>query len=269
MNLSPANPPPSPTLLVTVNVHGLGPEAASEKVDPEALYGRLAHGRYAYRIGLARLLDAFVEFDIKATLFWPSREARVMPELFERSLEEGHEIANHGRAFEDHMRLSADEEADIIGESHEALTRLSGAAPKGFRAPTGTLSDRTIGLLAGLGYTYDSSFVDDDAPYPLAADGGASMIELPWSEGLSDATHFSRRLTQDRAEAFLTEEFDALAAVDGYACLTLHPRADIGLARTARLPILRRLLERARGAGLKPALCRDLAEAVKTRGSRS
>ncbi len=42
------------TFLITVNVHGLGPEAA--EAPGAALYGRFAHGGYAYRIGLDRLL---------------------------------------------------------------------------------------------------------------------------------------------------------------------------------------------------------------------
>lgn len=119
--------------------------------------------------------------------------------------------------------------------------------------------DATLPILAGLGYRYDSSFVDDDAPYVLVPDGGGSMIELPWSEGLTDATHFRRRLPQEQAEIMMTEELEALLPV-AVACLTLHPRADLGLARTARLPILERLLARAARLGAEPCRARDLLE---------
>ncbi|MBN8944303.1 MAG: polysaccharide deacetylase family protein [Rhizobiales bacterium] len=245
------------TLLITVNVHGLGPEAA--EAPGAALHGRFAHGGYAYRIGLDRLLETLRRDAAPATFFWPSSEALRVPALLERCLREGHEVASHGRAFEDHAKLAPAEEADILGEARDTLARLAGTRPTGFRSPTGTLSAATIGLLRSLDYRYDSSFLDDDAPYGLDADGGAGMVELPWSEGLTDATHFRRRLTQDRAEAFLTEEFDALLPVAGYACLTLHPRADIGLARASRLPILERLIARARDAGATLRHCRDLA----------
>lgn len=248
------------SLLLTVNVHGLGPEAEAEHARADALFGRFGHGRYAYKIGLSRLLDAFREADAKATFFWPSSEALRVPELLERCLDEGHEVAAHGRAFEDHSTLSEMEEAGLLGEAHEVLTRLAGHPAVGFRSPNGTMSFNTLRLLADLGYLYDSSALDDDAPYSLAEDGAAGMVEIPWSEGLSDATHFRRRLTQDRAELFLTEELEALMPVAGYACLTLHPRADIGLARIARLPILHRLIDRARTAGLVTRLCREEAE---------
>lgn len=248
----------SRTVILTVNVQGLGPEAAVEPAS--SLYGRFAHGGYAYHRGLARLLDAFGAAEVKATFFWPSFEAERAPALLERCLAEGHEVAAHGRAFEDHMTLKPTREAEILAEAHAALTARCGAAPLGFRAPTGTMSAATIGLLRGLGYRYDSSNVDDDAPYALATDDGAGMVELPVSEGLDDATHFGRRLTQSRAEAFFREELDALLPVEGFACVTLHPRADNGIAREARLPVLLRLIHRARCVhGAEFRLCRDVA----------
>jgi peptidoglycan/xylan/chitin deacetylase (PgdA/CDA1 family) len=247
------------TLLLTVNVHGMGLEAAAERKDIEALFGRFGHGRYAYKIGLARLLGALREAEAKATFFWPSSEALRVPHLLQQCLIDGHEVAAHGQAFEDHSKLSVAEEADLLGESHETLRRLTGTAPVGFRSPNGTMSASTLHLVRDLGYRYDSSALDDDVPYPLAEDGAPGMIELPWSEGLCDATHFRRRLTQDRAELFLTEELDALIPVGSYACLTLHPRGDLGIARAARLPILHRLIRRARDAGLVTRCCCDEA----------
>ena len=254
------------SLLVTVNVHGMGPEAAAL---PEAdIFGRDAHGRYTYRIGLARLLDTMRDAEIRATFFWPAFEAERLPALVERCARDGHEIANHGRAFEDHAMLGADEAA-VIEEAHEVLARLGGTAPVGFRSPTGSLSESTIPILDRLGYAYDSSFLDDDAPYDLAGDGGPGMVQLPFSEALTDATHFRRRATQDRAEAHMAEELDALIGVEGYACLTFHPRADIGIGRAARLPILGRLVERARRLGAEPILGRDLAASLLSRRAAS
>ena len=246
----------SGALLVTVNVVGLGPERAETGGGP--LFGRFAHGGYTARIGLARLLDALRDRGVCATFFWPSSEAVAMPALFARCLNEGHEIGCHDRAFEDHAGLAAAAERELLEEAHATLTRLAGAPPRGFRAPGGTLSHATLPCLAALGYRYDSSSVDDDAPYDLDDHGGTAMRELPWSEGLCDATHFSQRATQDRAELMMTEDMEARLPLTGYACLTLHPRADLGLARAARLPVLRRLLDRAAALGARPMRCCDL-----------
>lgn len=254
----------SAAILLTVNVHGVGPEAAET---PEAeLFGRFAHGRYTYRIGLARLLDLLSEMEIRATFFWPVFEAEKAAALLERTLAEGHEIGNHGNAFENHEKLG-DGEAEILARAHESLTRLCGSAPVGFRAPGYRLSYETLPLLHRLGYLYDSSFVDDDAPYLLDADGALGMVELPWNEDLRDATHFERRLTQARTEAFMTEAIDALVPEAGYACITLHPRGDNGFGRAARLDMLRRYLERARSRfGAEFLTCRAVAETVRAAG---
>lgn len=237
---------PAKTVLVTLNVQGIGPEAATQ---PEAaLHGRDAHGRYTYGGGLARVLDMLRRQQIRATLFWPVFEAERCRDLLEQSLRDGHEAASQGNAFEDLSALG-DREGEVLERARDRLTELTGAAPQGFRYTSSGFSAQTLPLLRQLGYRYDSSAVDDDAPYALDADGGAGMMELPWSEGLCDATHFSRRVTQDRAYAHWVEQGDALLAVDGYACLTLHPRADNGVGRAARLLNVEQLLNRFRDAG--------------------
>ena len=87
------------TLLVTINVQGIGPEAATQ---PEAsLHGRDAHGRYTYGGGLARVLDMLRLQGIHATLFWPVFEAERCRGLLEQSLRDGHEAASQGNAYED------------------------------------------------------------------------------------------------------------------------------------------------------------------------
>jgi hypothetical protein len=90
------------------------------------------------------------------------------------------------------------------------------------------------------------------------------MIELPLNQWLIDASHFGRKLTQARAEAFMREEFEALIEESGYACLVLHPRADIGVARAARLEMMTQFLERARGFGVAFHRCSDCAAAFRS-----
>lgn len=245
------------TVLVTLNVQGIGPEAAPQ---PEAsLHGRDAHGRYTYGGGLARVLDMLRRQDIRATLFWPVFEAERCRGLLEQSLRDGHEAASQGNAYEDLPALG-EREGEVLERARDRLAELTGAPPRGFRYAS-AFTASTVPLLHRLGYRYDSSAIDDDAPYALDADGGPGMLELPWSEGLCDATHFSRRVTQDRAYAHWVEQGDALLAADGYACLTLHPRADNGVGRAARLLKVEQLLERFRAAGASFKTCAELAAA--------
>jgi peptidoglycan/xylan/chitin deacetylase (PgdA/CDA1 family) len=203
---------------------------------------------------------------VPATFFWPVFEAERCRPLLERCIAEGHEVASHGNAFEDHATLGT-REAEVLEVAHERLTAIAGIPPTGFRSPTGTLSPATIGILARLGYQYDTSFVDDDVPYLVQSSARPGMVELPWNESLCDATHFRRRLTQRRAEAFFIEELDAMIAAAGLPCLTFHPRADIGVGRTARLAMVERLIERTRiRHGMTFRLCREVAEGTSVPG---
>lgn len=256
---------------LTVNVHGVGPELV-KYAEPE-LVGILSHGRYTYKIGLARMLDKLAERKLKATFFWPSSEALRVPGLLERCLKDGHEVASHGRAFEDFTRMPAARIFEVLEEANDTLKKLCGAAPLGFRA-SGGMSPVLFPMLAKLGYLYDSSSIDDDAPYSLNRPASlgpdlpgvepASLIELPWAPGLSDATHFSRNIDQDRCEQFMIDALDGLLAEQGWACICLHPRADKGIAREARFPILYRLVERAQAAGAQMITCAAIARRVRT-----
>jgi hypothetical protein len=248
---------PSSTVLVTINVQGTGPE---ELDTPDAsMYGRYAHGRYTYRIGLARMLDMLQRNDVQATFFWPVLEAERCPQLLQRCLRDGHEVASNGNAFEN-LAEAGEREHELLARAKARLEAMTGAPVTGFRAPNYVMSNATVGILQALGYRYDSSFLDDDAPYSLGLDGAPGMVELPWAEGFSDAFHFRRRFTQGRAELALRAEFDAWSETDGYTCLCLNPRGDIGSGRAARLVMLQRLFDHMRDRGARLSRCDTVAQ---------
>ncbi|WZB74869.1 polysaccharide deacetylase family protein [Achromobacter insuavis] len=125
------------TVLVTLNVQGIGPEAAAR---PEhELHGRDGHGRYTYGGGLARVLDMLRRQEIRATLFWPAFEAERCRDLLEQSLRDGHEAASQGNAFEDLATLG-EREAEVLQRGRDRLAALTGQAPQGFRWTGGGFS---------------------------------------------------------------------------------------------------------------------------------
>jgi peptidoglycan/xylan/chitin deacetylase (PgdA/CDA1 family) len=255
----------------TVNVQGIGPELVTH--EESDLVGILSHGRYAYRCGLPRYLDAFKRNNIKGTFFWPSSEAARVPDLLKRCVDEGHEIGLHGRAFEDLEKLDADKERAILREAHGTLAQLADGNPVGFRSPT-TLSTSTFQILSEMGYRYDSSAIDDDAPYslvrgfslgpdlkPVAPAKG--MVELPYAPGLQDFYHYSHDISPRRVERYMFDALDGLAEHgNGYACVTLHPRADMGLSRQAQIPIIDRLVDKVRAHGAVIRTCKEIASTI-------
>jgi peptidoglycan/xylan/chitin deacetylase (PgdA/CDA1 family) len=254
---------PRSVLALTVNIHGSSVELRD--ADAGALYGKLSYGGYGRNIGNARLLDLFHRLGLKATFFVPAYEAENDPRLVEAILAGGHEIAAHGHAMEDHAVLG-DREAELLSLAHDTLVRLIGAAPAGWRAPEGKLSATTLGYLAKLGYSYDSSFQDDDFPYSLAADGGGSMLELPQNQILIDATFYRARQTHDRVAKHWREELEAAVEEGCFLCLTLHGRADYGSGRASRIAVAEAFLKHVLELGVPVRRCIDVIEDL-ARGS--
>ena len=141
------------------------------------LWGRYSHGRYGLRVGVYRVLEIFKEHTVRATFFVPAWDAEREGRLMEEILREGHEIAAHGYAHEDHGCLGEDERA-TLEKAHHVLSLVCGRPPVGWRAPGGRLSARTLTHLVDLGYQYDASFYDDDLPHEIECSDGRSLLEM-------------------------------------------------------------------------------------------
>src|SRR5258705_3249538 len=155
--------PQGKTCAVVVTVNFDAESIDLHEAKPENLYGKYSYGRYGMRAGIWRLLDVLKGQGTKATFFVPALDAENNPAAVEAILKGGHEIGARGYAFEDHSKLGA-QERPTLERAHRVLTKITGLAPVGWRAPLGLLTRETFGHLADLGYQYDSSFQDDDYP---------------------------------------------------------------------------------------------------------
>lgn len=207
----------------------------------DRLYGRFSYGRYGVRAGLPRLLALFQRRGIAATIFVTASDAERHPDALRALRDAGHEIASRGVDLTPLPALG-DKERDALLAGRDAIARITGAAPKGFRAPGGELGPRTLALLAELGFAYDSSFQDDDVPYVFAPTAASRIAELPTVHALDDSLPFSARHTHARVMKIWREEFDALYREGCLVPLTLHLRGDIGSTRAARIAALDELL---------------------------
>ena len=137
------------------------------------------------------VLDLFARGEVTGTFFTLGWVAHRYPALIRRILEAGHEIASHGW---DHRRVFT-MDAEIfrldLERAAKAIEDACGEAPKGYRAPSFSIDQRTPWahrVLADLGYAYSSSVA------PVAHDHygwraaprfafrpveGSELIELP------------------------------------------------------------------------------------------
>lgn len=206
----------------------------------DRLFGRFSYGRYGVRAGLPRLLGLFSRRGIPATVFITASDAKRHPDAVRALRDGGHEIAARGLDLS-HLPGLKEKEHDALRECRDVLAKLAGEAPKGFRAPAGELSAGTLGHLAALGFTYDSSFQDDDFPYRMSV-SGKPVTEIPTVHALDDSLPFSARHTHARVMKIWKEEFDALYREGALVPLTLHLRGDVGSTRAARIAALQELL---------------------------
>jgi polysaccharide deacetylase family protein (PEP-CTERM system associated) len=141
-----------------------------------------------------RLLGIFEDAGVTATFFVLGWIAERHPELVRRIAGQGHEIASHGYAHRLVYDLTRDAFRDDVRRSKDLLESASSARVFGYRAPSYSITPRSLWALDILieeGYGYDSSIfpihhdrygipVSPRAPYVVERAAG-TLIEAPGS----------------------------------------------------------------------------------------
>jgi peptidoglycan/xylan/chitin deacetylase (PgdA/CDA1 family) len=207
----------------------------------------MSHQAYGSVTGVPRLLGMLERLDARATFFCPGYTAERYPDLLRRVRDAGHEIAHHGYLHEDIAGMSPGQEADVLDRGLDALEKVAGVRPVGYRAPMWETTYATAGLLLDRGLLYDSSLMDADVPYELAegvGDGARSIVEIPVSWSLDDWEQyaylpdvFGSGLIEDPAKAhsMWSAEVTESRAFGGCVALTAHPFLSGRLARARAL----------------------------------
>jgi peptidoglycan-N-acetylglucosamine deacetylase len=110
---------------------------------------------------MTRALDLLRRCGVRATFFCIGEELEQSPAaaaMVRQAHREGHEIANH--TYSHPFDLGALDVATIRGEiadCSEAIRRVTGVAPTGFRSPGYAVNGTVLAILEELGLDYDSS----------------------------------------------------------------------------------------------------------------
>ena len=211
----------------------------------------MSQGAYGWKVGTDRILALLAQFGISTTFFVPGVVVDQRQDLMERILEAGHEIAHHSYSHRWILSLSKDEEREEFERGIEAIERVAGYRPRGWRSPAAEISQHTIGFLTEYGFDYSSNFFDDDSPYMLENAGQQTKIlELPFRWVLDDAPFFQYSLvlpgrTMQSPSAVLEAwklEFDTLYAERRMMMVGFHPQL---IGQPSRLAVLKGLIEHA------------------------
>jgi peptidoglycan-N-acetylglucosamine deacetylase len=217
-------------------------------------------------IGVARLLKLLDTFEIKATFFVPGHTAETYPDSLKAIVAGGHEVGHHGYLHENPCSLETRErEHAVLRRGLEALDKVAGIRPRGYRSPAWDNSRYTTELLLEEGFRYESSLMGNDfTPYwcrvgdviqedgPYLFGKTVDLVEMPVSWALDDFPHFEYLKTENllwpglsagsKVEEIWRDEFEFMyrEVSNGVLTLTMHPQI---IGRGHRILMLERLIE--------------------------
>lgn len=249
----------STTVAMTFDVDAMSGWIAMGAMSPTAL----SRGEFS-AVALGRILPLLDQWNVRATFFVPGHTALAYPKLVERLATLGHEVAHHGWVHENPTTLEPEEECAVLDLGSDALERVTGVRPVGYRSPSWEMSERTVELLLNRGFKYDSSMMGNDVqPYwarvgdvadpraPFVFGRPVNLVEIPVAWHLDDVPHFEHISTHTLTVPGLSNPDDVLniwiAELDyllahepgGHLTYTLHPEC---IGRGHRLAMLDRFV---------------------------
>ena len=212
----------------------------------------LSRGAYGANEGVPRILKLLEKYNLPATFFIPGDTCDRHPDVVKAIAAAGHEIGHHGYLHEAPTTLTPEEERTMIQRGLDAIDRIAGVKPTGYRSPSWELSKATYGLLAEYGFQYDASQLARDRPYWVEAQGKLTdIVEVPGAWELCDYAHFLFAYNPvylvglsapSKVEEIWVEDFNGAHEEGGDTCyvLTMHPQI---IGRHHRMQMVERVIE--------------------------
>lgn len=198
---------------------------------------------YGARAGYWRLLKAFTDRGLKATVNLVGTAEDANPVALAAMVEAGFDLQPHGWRWIDYHELGEREEAAHIARCVAQVIRLTGSPPMGYYAGLPSINTRRLAIEAG--FTFDSDCYNDDLPF-WTYDFGAPHLIIPYSLDTNDS-RFSRGEGYEVASDFSTyikDTFDCLyregATAPKMMTIGLHARL---LGRPGRIRALTDILD--------------------------
>lgn len=235
--------------------------------DGEPTISDLSRGEYGSRVALRRVVNLLEKYDVPASFFIPALSLHLAPEMTtEIKRLPRHEFAVHGWIHERNTRVPADKERELVVNSIDKLTELTGEKPVGYRAPSWNFSAATPQIIKDMGFLYESSMMADDRPYELVINGEPSgIVELPVEWILDDAPLLNPKgnsyANPRQLLEVLKDEFDVAYQEGSMFLMTMHPHISGHRSRIVALEELIKYMKSKEGVWF--ATHKEAAEYVK------
>ncbi len=165
---------------------------------------------YGSRVGFWRVLRLLSERGMRATIFGCALALERNPPAAEAIRSLGYDICCHGFRWEQHQKLSLDEERKRIRSAIELIQKIVGVRPSGWYCRYGpSINTRKILVEEG-GFLYDSDAYNDDLPYWQSVNNKQHLV-IPYSLTNNDVKFMRGGIaTGSEFFTFLKEAFDFL-----------------------------------------------------------
>jgi peptidoglycan/xylan/chitin deacetylase (PgdA/CDA1 family) len=246
------------TVCLTFDVDGMSSWIGTAKSNNPSV---LSRGEFTI-VATPRILALLKKKRIQGTFYIPGHTAYAFPDLVKQIRDGGHEIGHHGWVHENPADFDEAGEQRVLDLGLEALQKVAGMRPTGYRSPAWDLSKQTLRMLKKEGFLYDSSCMADDfiPYYPRTGDHWGpdepykfghiiDLVELPINWALDDFPAFETYLglipgyvPPRTVETMWRDDFDfALDECAGGVFIpTMHPQT---IGRGSRIRMLERLID--------------------------
>ncbi len=200
---------------------------------------------YGIRVGIWRVFQMLDELKLPATILLNSLVCENYPDVIERIKQRGDEVCAHGRTNAETVAgLWEHDEARLIAETTETLTKHFGTRPTGWMGPAAAETRVTPDLLVEAGYTHSLGWPVDDQPIWMRTRSGPLLI-VPYPMELNDiGTNVHRDHTGREFADMIVDQFDEMIEQSEQQSLVmsvaLHPFI---CGQPFRLRALRRALK--------------------------
>ncbi len=165
---------------------------------------------YAHYEGIPRALNLFDKHGVKVSSFMIAKAVEQAPELAQEIARRGHEVAAHGRTWENSYFLPPDEEKRFIADSVEIIHKITGQRPVGWNAYWLRNSVHILETLQELGFLYHIDEPSHDEPFIVPV-RGKDFVTVPYTFHMNDISSFPFEGYNPMAyEQALKDEFDQL-----------------------------------------------------------
>lgn len=220
----------------------------------------VSRGEFA-AVAVPRVLDLLDRHGIKGTFFVPGHTALAYPVQTRDIVARGHELGHHGWTHESAADFDDATQREIFAKGLDALKKVTGVRPLGYRSPGGSYNSTSIDILRENGIVYDSHFsASDFRPYYLrqgdkwnateAYEFGTTteLVEMPFAWHMDDFVHFefyggfsTTMNTPSAVREVWQAEFDYayLHEPGGVFVICMHPEV---IGRASRISMLDSLI---------------------------